>query len=883
MTDNTQNSQLPDKLPPQSIEAEKSVLGCLMLDKNAVIRVADFLAPRDFYRGVHQHIYGVCRELFEKGEPIDLLSVANRLKEKNLLDEIGGNAYLTELINSIATPAHVYNYAKIVQKKRVLRDLISASHDIGVLGYKEEEDVDSLLDQAEKRIFSIAQKSLSQSFVQVKDTLEEAFERIDKLSKHEGGLRGVPTGLKDLDNLLAGLQKSDLIILASRPSLGKSSLALNFAANIAISEKLPVGIFSLEMAKDQIVDRLISSFSGVDLWKLRTGRLSSEGEDNDFARIQNALGILSEAEIYIDDAPSPTVLQMKAMCRRLQAEKGLGLVIIDYLQLMEPTNPSFSLVQQVSENSKALKGLARELNIPVLALSQLSRAVEQRSPQIPRLADLRESGCLTGDALIFRADTGKQVKIEELVGQTNISVHSLDENWQITEKKISKVFCSGEKMVYELSTRSGFKIKASANHPFWKTSGWTRLDELKAGDHIATPRELKITAPENEMAEEEIILLAHLLGDGCILANQPYHYTSSDQENIKVVAETATKLFNIKPKIVKQENWQHVYLTSPYHLTHKKYHPITLWYKSLGIERVRSWEKEIPQKIFSLDNEKLSLFLKHLWSTDGNISGKLLKNREPSAAIYYASTSYRLAESLKYLLLRFGLRSTIRKQKKGNYRICYQVHIQGKDHQLKFLKTIGSYGKRGEAVEKLIKKLDKIKPNTNLDVWPKETWQFIIDPLRREQSMSWRDFSAGINTAYCGTALFKCGIGTERMQKIAQCLQSPIVSDMVKANIFWDEIVSIKPLGVQKVYDATVPELHNFIANGIIVENSIEQDSDVVMFIYREDRVRPETDRKGIADIIVAKHRNGPVGRVELFFDERRTTFRNLEKSYTEE
>jgi len=408
MTGNSSNKELPDRLPPQSIEAEKSILGCLMLDKNATIKVADFLAPRDFYRGIHQEIYRACQELFEKGEPIDLLSVSNRLKDKKLLEEIGGNSYLTELINSVPTSAHVFNYAKIVQRKRVLRDLIDASHEIGILGYKEQEDVDSLLDQAEKRIFSIAQKSLTQNFIQIKDTLEEAFERIDKLSKHEAGLRGLPTGFTDLDNILAGLQKSDLIILASRPTLGKSSLALNFAANIAINEKIPVGIFSLEMSRDQVVDRLISSLSGVDLWRLRTGRLSSEGEDNDFARIQNALGALSEAQLYIDDAPSPTVLQMKAMSRRLQAEKGLGLVIIDYLQLMEPLNPNVTMVQQVSENSRALKALARELNIPVLALSQLSRAVEQRSPQIPRLADLRESGSIEQDSdvvlFIYRED-----------------------------------------------------------------------------------------------------------------------------------------------------------------------------------------------------------------------------------------------------------------------------------------------------------------------------------------------------------------------------------------------------------------------------------------------------------------------------------------------
>jgi len=401
-------NELPEKLPPQSIEAEQSLLGSLMLDRNAITKVADFLRPEDFYRGNHQEIYQACQELFEKGEPIDFLALSNRLKERGQLEEIGGNSYLTELVNSVPTASHVLSYARIVQRKRILREMIDASHEIGVLGYNETEDPDVLLDQAEKRIFSIAQRSLSQRFLPVKETLEEAFERIDKLSKRETGLRGLPTGFTDLDNILAGLQKSDLIILASRPTLGKSALALNIAANIAINEKMPVGLFSLEMSKDQVVDRLISGLANVDLWRLRTGRLSGEGEDNDFSRIQSAMGILSEAPIYIDDAASSNILQMRAMARRLQAEKGLGLVIVDYLQLMEPRNPNDPIVRQVTEISRSLKSLARELNIPVLALSQLSRAVEQRSPQRPRLADLRESGSLEQDSdvvlFIYRED-----------------------------------------------------------------------------------------------------------------------------------------------------------------------------------------------------------------------------------------------------------------------------------------------------------------------------------------------------------------------------------------------------------------------------------------------------------------------------------------------
>jgi len=401
-------AELPEKLPPQAIEAEKSLLGCLMLDKDAILKVADFLGSRDFYKGIHQEIYQAMFDLFERGEPIDLLSVSTRLKEKNLLEEIGGSSYLTELVNLVPTASHILNYARIVQRKRILRDLIGASQEIGQMGYDESEDINVVLDSAEKKIFSIAQKSLTQNFIPVKDTLEEAFERIDRLSKFKGMPRGIPTGFTDLDNILAGLQKSDLIILASRPTLGKSALSLNIAANIAINEKIPVGIFSLEMSKDQIVDRLIAAQSNVDLWRLRTGRLSSQGEDNDFIRIQRALGILAEAPIYIDDAATSTVLQMKAMSRRLQAEKGLGLIIIDYLQLMEPLNPIASPVQQVSESSRALKALARELEIPVLVISQLSRAVEQRSPQIPRLADLRQSGTIEQDAdvvlFIYRED-----------------------------------------------------------------------------------------------------------------------------------------------------------------------------------------------------------------------------------------------------------------------------------------------------------------------------------------------------------------------------------------------------------------------------------------------------------------------------------------------
>ncbi|MDD2730538.1 MAG: replicative DNA helicase [Candidatus Portnoybacteria bacterium] len=421
------DSQLTGKLPPQNIEAEQSVLGCLMLDKNAVVRVADILRSGDFYRPVHNQIFEAMLELYEKGEPIDLLSVTGRLEDKGLLSGCGGPAYLTELVNTVPTSAHVLHYAKIVHHKKILRDLIETAEHIARLGFNEEENLENILDEAEQRVFRISQKSLAQEFLPVKNTLEEAFERIDRLHKGEGAMRGVPTGFYEMDNILSGLQKSDLVILAARPSLGKTALALDIARHVAIKEKSPVGIFSLEMSKHDVVDRLLTAEANIDLWRLRTGRLSYEGADNDFVRLQEAGAALAESPIFIDDAASPSVMQMRTMGRRLQAEHGLGLIIVDYLQLIQPRTPSESMVQQVTEISRSLKSLARELECPVLALSQLSRAVEGRPDQVPRLADLRESGSIEQDAdvvmFIYREDKTKKDSARPNIADILIAKH----------------------------------------------------------------------------------------------------------------------------------------------------------------------------------------------------------------------------------------------------------------------------------------------------------------------------------------------------------------------------------------------------------------------------------------------------------------------------
>jgi replicative DNA helicase len=411
--------KIMEKLPPQNLEAEQSFLGCLLIDKDAIIRVADIIHENDFYKDSHKFLFETIKDLYARHEPIDILSLSNRLEEKNLLESIGGRSYLAHLSNFIATSSHIVNYAHIIQKKATLRRLIKTAAEITELGFNEDEEIDKLLDEAEHKLFNVSQKYLKNVFLPVDKLLTEAFDRIDELHKQSGKLRGIPTGFADLDNLLAGLQKSDLVILAARPSVGKTSLALDIARQSAVKNKSSVGIFSLEMSKEQLVDRMLCAQANVSLWKMRTGKLSDREEDNDFSRIGEAMGQLSEAPIYIDDSASSSIMEIRTKARRLQIERNLSLIIIDYLQLMEGRGKyGDNRVQEIAEITRGLKGIARELNVPVLALSQLSRAVEQSKPAIPKLSHLRDSGSIEQDAdvvmFIYRKAADRGYNIEEI-------------------------------------------------------------------------------------------------------------------------------------------------------------------------------------------------------------------------------------------------------------------------------------------------------------------------------------------------------------------------------------------------------------------------------------------------------------------------------------
>jgi len=389
-----------ERLPPQSEQAEQAVLGGILIDSSSIWKVIDILKPDDFYYPKHSKIYSAVLDLVQHKQPVDILTLSDKLKSLGILDEVGGLDYLTYLINTVPSAFNIYNYAKIVVDKKIRRQLISASNEIFDQAFDESLATEELLDLVEQKIFSIVEKSSPYEFKHIKSLLEDAYERIELLQKQEKErmYRGIPTGFPDLDNLLSGLQKSDFIILASRPSLGKTTLALDIARHVGVVNKIPVGIFSLEMSSDQIVDRLLAAESGISLWRLRTGKLYTEGEINEMALLANAFDRLSESPIYIDDTPTLNVLQIRAMARRLDAEVGLGLLIIDYIQLIHSYRSYESRVQEMTDISRSLKALARELQIPVLAISQLSRAPEQRASQVPRLSDLRESGSLEQDA-----------------------------------------------------------------------------------------------------------------------------------------------------------------------------------------------------------------------------------------------------------------------------------------------------------------------------------------------------------------------------------------------------------------------------------------------------------------------------------------------------
>jgi replicative DNA helicase len=853
-----------DRQPPQDIPAEQSVLGGMLLSKDAIADVVESLQGADFYRPAHQVIFDCILDLYGRGEPADAITVAAELNRTDQLSKMGGAVYLHTLIASTPTAANAGYYAAIVAEQAVLRRLVEAGTRVVQLGYGAaggKGDVDDIVDRAQQEIYDVTEKRMSEDYSRLEDILQPTMDELDAIASRGGVSRGVPTGIRDLDELTNGLQAGQMIVIAARPGVGKSTLGLDIARNASVKHHQPAAIFSLEMSKHEITMRLLSAEAKVPLHHMRAGSLS----DEDWSKLARRMGEIADAPLYIDDSPNMTMMEIRAKARRLKQRNDLKLVVIDYLQLMTSGKRVESRQQEVSEFSRALKLLAKELEVPVIAMSQLNRGSEQRQDKKPMLSDLRESGCLTADTRILRADTGAETSMGELFGsgETDVPVWSLDDNLRYVQRHLTHVFSTGRKQVLQMTTSSGKTIRATANHPFLTFDGFRPLGELAPGDRIAVPRHVPAPDRMTVWEDEKVTLLGHLIGDGSFVKRQPLRYASIDEANLRAVT-TAALHFGVVA--VRDEypaaRCTTLRLRAPFPLTHGKRNPIAAWLDELGLFGLRSHEKFVPAPVFCLPKKQIALFLRHLWATDGSVT---VNKTGRGGRVYYASTSRQLVDDVSRLLLRFGISSRIRRVKKSGYRDGWTLDISGCDDQRRFLGEIGVHGMRGEAAERLLEIVRGLSGNPNVDTIPTQVWERVRDVLA-EKGMSHRAFAAAMGSAFCGSAMWKHAPSRERLGRVAEILGDADLEMQAVNDLLWDEIVSIEQGAEEEVYDATVLGGHNFVADGIVVHNSIEQDADMVMMIHREDMYEKESPRAGEADIMLVKHRNGPTANVTVAF-----------------
>ena len=855
---------------PQDREAERSVLGALMLDQNAISVVRDLVDPADFYEERHRHIFQASLDLSDRGEPIDPLTLKAQLERAGVLSRSGGIDYLAEL--SIATPtaASVRWYANRVVELSTRRKLVEAGGQITDLGFDDELTVQDSTDGAEQIVFRINEQRRTSEAVHVAPVLKDTWEQLENLLGGQKFITGVPTNFSELDNVTQGLQPGELIILAARPSVGKTAFSLNLARNAAVLGKKAVAVFSLEMSKEALVQRLLCSEAHVDSFLLKTGQADAAA----FSRIAQAMDRLTQAEIWIDDTPALSIQAMRSRARRMKAQHNIALIIVDYLQLMHGGRQE-SRVQEVSDISSGLKSIAKELHLPIVALSQLSRESERRTDRRPQLSDLRDSGCLAGSSPVFLPDEGRCRPIAELAGRSGFRTLALDtETWKLVPRTVLKAFPTGHRPVFDLTTRLGRTIRATGNHRFLSFEGWKRLDELGPGDRLAVPRRLP-TRPEPSMTDAELALLGHLIGDGCTLPRHAIQYTTADHELALTVATLARTVFGdgIAPRIVRERNWYQVYLAASGHLTHGRRNPVAAWLDGLGVFGLRSHEKVVPDTVFEQPTEQIGIFLRHLWATDGCIHAAEDERSIPRC--YYASSSAQLARGVQSLLLRLGLNARVIAISQGTKgRVQHHTVLSGHADIVDFIDQVGALRPSAvAAATTILRRSAYVAAATNRDVIPAGAWGQLVVPALARSGMSQRELAASLGKAYNGTAVHRSNFSRLYAARIAEASGSDGLLRLAGSDVYWDRVVSIEPAGSEDVYDLTVDDLHNFVVSDIISHNSIEQDADIVLFLYREGMHNQEID-KSLTQLIVAKNRNGPVRDIDLVFIAEQTAFR---------
>lgn len=754
-----------DRLPPQDVGAERSVLGGMLLSKDAIADCVESLKGTDFYRPAHELIYDAILDLYGRGEPADAITVADELTKRGDLTRIGGQAYLHEVIASVPTAANAGYYAQIVAERAVLRRLVEAGTRIVQLGYAQGGgDVEDIVNAAQAEVYAVADKRGGEDYHVIGDIIEATVDEIEVASGRSGEMTGVPTGFTDLDALTNGLHPGQMIVIAARPAMGKSTIGLDICRSAAIKHKMAAVVFSLEMSRTEITMRMLSAEAGIQLQHMRKGTMREE----DWTRLASTMGKISDAPLFIDDSPNMSLMEIRAKCRRLKQRHNLKLVVIDYLQLMTSGKRVESRQQEVSEFSRALKLLAKELEVPVIAISQLNRGPEQRTDKKPAMSDLRESGCLTRDARVMRADTGAEVTLGELhdSGARDVPVWALDEKLRYVPRHLTHVFPTGTKPVFTLTLASGKSVRATENHPFLAYAGWTQLGDLRTGDRIAVPRH--VPAPE-----------LHVPWD----------------DDAEVVAAAAAL--------------------------------------------------DLPDRLFHASKRQIALYLRSVASARGTVS-------LVDGVVELVGAGRRQAERLSRLLLRFGISADLVARDDS-----VVVAIEDRDSRRRFLQEIGfAPGSHGEAAAEVM--LAEVQA-------PAE--RSMADP---------RALRAGLAEAIASVAAADASV----LPRVAKVLEFADLDLHAVNDVIWDEVVSVELTGVEEVFDATVLGTHNFIANGIAVHNSIEQDADMVILLHREAAYEKDSPREGEADLIVAKHRNGPTDTIVVAFQGHFSRFTNMATNF---
>ncbi|OEU96149.1 replicative DNA helicase [Streptomyces oceani] len=1220
-----------ERVPPQDLDAEQSVLGGMLLSKDAIADVVEVLKGHDFYRPAHQTVYQAILDLYAKGEPADPITIAAELTKRGDIGRVGGPGYLHSLVQSVPTAANAEYYAEIVHEQAVLRRLVEAGTRITQMGYAADGDVDEIVNSAQAEIYAVTEEQTSEDYLPLAEIMEGALDEIEAIGSRSGQMTGVPTGFTDLDSLTNGLHPGQMVVVAARPAMGKalaldtplptprgwttmgevgvgdlligadghptrvtavsgvmtgrpcfevgfddgttvvadaehqwltdtrggeayaggepavrttreiaeslrgtgtdrrpthwvrnapplttaeqpppvsvpayvlgvwlagghagaarvggvdpeiipgveaegcdmretgrgtydlcqpavsptptrcerrgvcavcgarhavfeerlaclgvlgdqhvpvayargpverrrallaglldvagwpagdgavrlsvpgrrlaedvrelivglghgcevfapedglgrtasyvlvfstsedvfrlerkrlahkevarehvpsrggryvtvvrpvpsvpvacvrvdnaahmylagesmipthnSTLALDFARACSIKSNLPSVIFSLEMGRNEIAMRLLSAEARVALHHMRSGNMT----DDDWTRLARQMAGVTDAPLYIDDSPNLSMMEIRAKCRRLKQRNDLHLVVIDYLQLMQTggSRRPESRQQEVSEMSRNLKLLAKELEVPVVALSQLNRGPEQRTDKKPMVSDLRESGCLTADTTVLRADTGAPVSFRQLMsgGYEGVLVWSLDEHRRLTPAPITNVFSSGTKPVHRLRLASGREVKATGNHPFLTFGGWTPLDDLATGDRIAVPR--RTPEPVGSglgWSEHRIGLLAHLLGEGCVLGERPVHYTSRDEANLDFVEAAAAAEFGVTPRRVARGAWWRSYLPAPHTCPPGRRDPLHVWFAELGIEDLRAYEARIPDALYSASDDEVATFLRHLWATEGSVWLPKPDERQ-GPRVFYSTTSRPLADGVARLLSRFGIIAWIREDTtdQGLEHPRYEVDVSDGPGTRAFCRHIGVHGQRDGTAAGLGTELDDRAASTQVDSPSREAWGLV--EAERLPGATERPVRDAVGTEPGGAAPYESRDARERRQRCAEGQDSAEPRAVASDDVFWDRVVEIEPLGEQPVYDATVKGTHNFIADGIAAHNSIEQDADMVILLHREDAYEKESPRAGEADLIVAKHRNGPTATITVAFQGHYSRFQDM-------